>query len=301
MRIVKSLPESTQLSDEAEKWREAELPRFRKPTPPILRVSRSTITFKDNYVSLRNMFFIPWMLGMIAVLYLQAEDVYKGWKGAERSKLWFIDSEVREKGEEYLKTTQDPILLKYLAVFDGREIPFMTYMTKMRYSGNFYVYPDETLQTDILLTTIPVAILLFLGTWSVAMRRHAPLFFDRERRIVYTWRFGEVWAQRYENLGYFSNFQSLYLYLRRFDPEDKSKRLWLVWYPLQPSGNPLMNPRRLQDNVLAAIVKFMEQGRDAVWHEDWQGRLPFYFRVDEKPADFDTQLEEILKKIEQGD
>lgn len=301
MRVVKSLPKTTQLSDESKQWLEGELPLFKKPTPPTLSISGSILAFKDNYVSLRNMFFIPWMLGMVAVLCLQGNDVYRSWKAAEKNKLRYMDSEIAEQGEDYLKRTQDPIVLKYVDVFEGRTLPFMDYMTKMRYSNEFYAYPDRTRQTDILMTFIPIAILLFLGIWSVSMRRHAPLYFDRQRRIVYSWRFGEVWAQRYENLEYFSNFQSLFIYLRRLDPKDEDERPWLVSFPLQPSGNPLMNPRILQENVLMAIVKFMEQGRDSVWPEDWQGRPSFYFRTDQKPKDFDRQLALILKKIDAGE
>ncbi|MEE2733690.1 MAG: hypothetical protein VYA55_22905 [Pseudomonadota bacterium] len=301
LRTVKSLPAAKPLADESAQLLSRELPRFKKPTPPILGIDQLTLAFKDNYVAVRNMFFIPWMLGMVAVLCLQGEDVYRSWKGAEQRGLWRIDLEIEKHGEDYLTASDSKSLQKFVAVFEGRTLPFMTYMTQMRYSHNFYAYPDRTRQTDILMTSIPITILLFLGAWSVSMRRHAPLFFDRERRIVYTWRSGEVWAQRYEKFSYFSNFQSLYLYLRRLDPKDENARPWLVYYPLQPSGNPLMNARILQDNVLIAIVKFMEQGRDAVWSEDWQGRPPFYFRVDSKPQDFEQQLETLLRKIDLGE
>jgi hypothetical protein len=131
------------------------------------------------------------------------------------------------------------------------------------------------------------------------MKRRAPIHFDRDRQIIYTWRFGKVWAQHYKTLGYYYNSSVMFFYLRFLDPDGEEKPLGFAQYQIQPSGNPYSNPWSEQEPVLAAAVKFMELGQEAVWPNDWQGRKNFYFFDDKKPEDFDRQLALILQKIDE--
>jgi hypothetical protein len=87
----------------------------------------------------------------------------------------------------------------------------------------------------------------------------------------------------------------MYIFLRL---EHKNGELLYNRFSIQPSGNPFFNPEVLCMPVLAAIVKFVKSGRDAVWQEDWQGSLGHYFRKDQKPDDFDERVERILARID---
>lgn len=274
-----------------------ELPQLKSPVPPIQSVSMSTMALGENSVSFRNLFLLPWIMGMFVVLYLQADEIYGAWKAEER---WIVHRfEVGKKvyGSDYLETTTDPVVLKRLAVMDGGKLPFKTYI-KMRYDSNWYTFAEDNFVTDVLRTSIASILIVLLGTWAFFMKRKAPLYFDRDKKVVYTWRKGKVWAQRYENLSYHLNIQAMIIILRMINPEGEEKPLWWGRYIIQPTGNPFFNFKSLQVNVLAAIVKFMEQGQQSVWPYDWEGKKSFSFFEDKKPDDFNSQLSFILRKID---
>jgi hypothetical protein len=134
-----------------------------------------------------------------------------------------------------------------------------------------------------------------LSTCIVRFRQFAPLYIDRNRRIAYTWRKGDVWAQRYDQLSFYKYCFGLYVYLRC---EHKSGELYCARFCIQPGGNPYYNPAGLCELVLAAIVQFVSSGRDAVWKENWQRSLGRYFRKDKKPVDFDERVKRILARID---
>lgn len=277
---------------------EHELPQLKFPVLPIQSISDSVLTLGENSVSFRNLFLLPWIVGMFIVLFLQAHEIYTEWKAAERNKIEDLQYAVEKYGEDHYRTTTDPYVIDLLTVIKNGKLPFHIYMTEMRYSEKWYAFPDRTFETDILRTSIASVLIIFLGIWAVRMKRVAPLYFDREKKIIYTWRKGKVWAQRYESLSYHLNIQALIFMLRMINPEGKEKPLWWGRYSIQPTGNPFFNFKSLQINVLAAIVKFMELGGRSVWPHDWEGKKPFYFFEDRKPSDFDEQLSLILQKID---
>jgi hypothetical protein len=287
------------LSDKAKQLLSGDLPKRSKPVAPITAITKSVIKMKDNRVAIRNLFLIPWIMGMFVVLYLQGEDIYKTWKAEERYTIKEINFAKKQYGNEYLNTTTDPLLLKRLNVIDGGKLSLYTYLTKIRYSADYVAYPERILHGDIFHTSVATSLILLLGTISIRMKRHEYIYFDRDRKLIYTWRSGRVWAQRYENLSYTYNPQVMFLYLRFLVPDKEEKPLGFAQYQIQPSGNPYTNPWSQQEPVLAAIVKFMEQGQEAVWPTDWEGRKNFYFFKDKKPEDFDRQLTLILKKIDE--
>jgi hypothetical protein len=287
------------LSDKAKQLLDKELTEKNKPVAPVAKISKSLMLMKDNRVAIRNLFLIPWIMAMFTVLYLQGEEIYGAWKAEERTILRRLDTQVKIHGPNYLLITKDQDILDYLDVIDHGKLRFDTYMKKIRYSNNFLAYPERNLHGDIFHTSVATSLILLLGTISIRMKRRAAIYFDRDEKIIYTWRFGKVWAQRYKNLGYYYNRQAMQFYLYYLDPKGKGNPLKSAQYQIQPSGNPYWNTWEEQQDVLSAVVKFMEQGQEAVWHTDWEGRKNFYFFEDKKPEDFDRQLALILQKIDE--
>jgi hypothetical protein len=285
------------LRGEIESLLAQELPQLNSPVPPIQSVSMSTMALGENSVSFRNLFLLPWIVGMFVVLYLQADEIYGAWKAQEQWMVEHLESQEAYYGSGYLLSTNDWLTKKYLSVLDNNKLPFPAYM-KMRYDSNWFTFAEDARETDILRTSIASVLIILLTIWAVFMKRKAPLYFDRDKKIIYTWRKGKVWAQRYENLSYHLNVQALIVMLRMINPEGEEKPLWWGRYIIQPTGNPFFNFKSLQINVLAAIVKFMEHGQHSVWPRDWEGRKPFYFFADKRPDDFERQLSLILKKLD---
>ncbi len=129
----------------------------------------------------------------------------------------------------------------------------------------------------------------------LSFRRRAPLYIDREKNLVYTWRKGNVWAQHYDRLWYYENRHALVMVLYGYDKKGRFKPRRFV---ITPTGNPFVGGPKVHGPVLVAIAHYMAKGRDAVWSEDWEGRQGWYLFNDDKPKDFDAQLERVLNKIE---
>ncbi|MEJ2407043.1 MAG: hypothetical protein P8171_22715 [Candidatus Thiodiazotropha sp.] len=287
------------LSDKAKQLLGKELTGKNKPVAPTTMVSNLVMAMKDNRVAIRNLFLIPWIAGMLFVLYLQADDIYSSWKAEELFLVHYVDLHYEDYVNNNIRQSDHEIVKLFLSVLEERKLPLYTYISRVRYSKNFVAHPDEFLHEDIFRTTLATSLILLLGIISIRMKRHEFIYFDRDRKLIYTWRSGRVWAQRYENLSYTYNPQVMFLYLRFLVPDKEENPLGYAQYQIQPSGNPYTNPWSQQEPVLAAIVKFMEQGQEAVWPTDWEGRKNFYFFKDKKPEDFDRQLTLILKKIDE--
>ena len=290
---------TTPLREEADALNKRELSGLNHPVSPITSISKSVMALRENSVAVRNILLLPWIVGMFIVLYLQADEIYRAWKAEERGISHELKVEEEIHGIDYFEITTDPYVLKRLAVIENGKISFQTYMTQMRYSEDWYADPQGTFEIDVIRTSIAVFLIIVLGTLAIRQKRLAPLFVDRDRRILYTWRKGQVWAQRYEKLHFYSCIQNVQLMLHALNPEGSEKPLFWMRYFIQPGGNPYFIPESLRLDALAAIVKFVEQGQQAVWPEDWQGDRPFYFFDDKKPDDFDEQLVLILQKIDE--
>jgi hypothetical protein len=281
------------LTDHEEKWLAMELPEVGRPVPPICSIDRNTLAIKTNIGAARNLFLIPWFLGLFVLLFLWTDDFYGAWKGLERSTIHHVEHQKKFYGEDYFEKTTDVWELRiYHRLNNEEKIDLRTYL---KYHYGETPHASRTLQVDIGFGFLWAACFVALSICIVRFRQFAPLYIDRDRKVVYTWRKGQVWAQRYDQLHFKCEMPGMYIFLRF---EHKNGELWWNRFSIQPSGNPFYNPRILCEPVLAAIAKFVNSGRDAVWQENWQGSLGHYFRKDKKPLDFDERVERILARID---
>jgi hypothetical protein len=281
------------LTDHEEKWLAMELPEVGRPVPPICSIDRNTLAIKTNIGAARNLFLVPWLLGLFVLLFLWTDDFYGAWKAEEKGTIEFVEDLKRTEGEDYFKKTDHPVDLDiYSRLNKEGKIELHRYL-KYHYvetpGGN------RRLKVDIGFGIFWIVTFVTLSICIVRFRQFAPLYIDRDRKVVYTWRKGQVWAQRYDQLHFKCEMPGMYIFLRF---EHKNGELWWNRFSIQPSGNPFYNPRILCEPVLAAIAKFVNSGRDAVWQENWQGSLGYYFRKDKKPDDFDERVERILTRID---
>jgi hypothetical protein len=264
-----------------------------KPVPPVCGIDREILAIKTSIGSIRNLFLIPWFLGLLVVLFLWTDDFYSAWKATERDDIQFVEQRKGKYGADYFEITKNDWEISiYKRLNKDGKIDFKTYL-KYHYAEKPGI--RNTLYADIGISIFLIVTFVTLSTYIIRFRRFAPLYIDRNRRIAYTWRKGDVWAQRYDQLRFYKYCFGLYVYLRC---EHKSGALYYNRFCIQPSGNPYYNPAGLCELVLAAIVQFVNSGRDAVWKEDWQGSLGYYFRKDKKPDDFDERVKWILARID---
>ncbi len=284
-----------------ERLLDSELPQIKKPAPPIIAINSKELRLQEDFsASFRNLFILPWLVGMLIVLYMQGEEIYINWKATERDSSQFLQWELETHGKDYLQNTADELVQMYYSVIgDDGKLPFKTYFFDMRYSPKFTAYPKEILQTDIARTAICAVFILTLGPWAFFMRRRAPLIIDRERGLAYSWWKGAVAAERLERLEVVNAPHMIRVHLYFINPKRPEDPLWWSFHRLQPSGNPCFTSAKQRDETLAAMVKFIEYGQSAVWPENWQGRRPFYIFDDKKPDNFEEQLAAILKVTDQ--
>jgi hypothetical protein len=68
-----------------------------------------------------------------------------------------------------------------------------------------------------------------------------------------------------------------------------------------PHGNLYVNDMAEYEGILAYIVQFMEFGREHVMPDktEWKRKTrDFLFYEDERPADLESQIEDVLKRLE---
>jgi hypothetical protein len=262
-----------------------------RPVKPIGLVNTRVIALRQMAMSsLRNIFILPWLIGLCITLYWQVDDFYTSWKANERSFLNDIAYERKNNGDDYFENTTDKLDLRIFHYIENGKMPFKTYWHYHYYET---AAAERFRRGDTVLAIFYLISIPGLTYMALRMKRLAPLCFDRERRIIYTWSKGRVLAQYYDDVWLYQNFRGIDFALYGFD-QDEPKNLY---FSIQPGGNPWFNNPAIMDLAFTSITKFMEYGRDEVFDRDWEGRRGFFLREDKKPADFDVQLEKVLTFI----
>lgn len=280
------------INSEASRLEQIEHYGGKNPAPAVLSVSDKVLTVKPPHVHLRNQWLLPWLLGISIGIFGFVDSYYKAWKAAESSDLRYVTGRMKAI-PDYFDRGDNPVAAKIYNRVSSGYMPFKTYVY---YRYNDIAYPERRLRGDIIFGSLLSIAFILLLYFNITFKRRAPLFFDRDKCIVYSWHKGKAWAQRYDKLDYWYNYQALYIRMRL--PFKKDVLGWCR-FAVQPTGiNLYGGGKDVYETVLSCIVKFMADGREAVWHEDWQAKDNFFFFDDKKPKDFETQLEAILLEID---
>lgn len=266
------------------------------PPAPLGVVSTSSVGVRTSFGNLRFLFLIPWLIGISLALFWILEDIYAGWQDRQSLYAEYIVATKMEHGEDYFQKTNDEVARGiYLIMLNESVLPFKNFL-RARYLDEGQL--NSSFVTDMSFVGAAIAIIVTLIVSILSFHRKAPLYFDRERKIVYTWRSGRAWAQYYDELWYYNNNVAMTFILYRFD---KKGRFKMKRFVVTPSGNPFLNGEALYRPVLAFIIQFMEKGRDAVWASDWEGRRGWYLFEDRRPEDLNAQIDKVLAYIDEAD
>jgi hypothetical protein len=263
-----------------------------RPVKPIGVVNGRLIALRNMILSsFRNVFVLPWLVGLCITVYWQVDDFYTSWSASEKSHQRFVAAEKKIHGKDFFETRADKVELRmYNRLDKSGKMSFKTYWHYRYYEIDA---AERFRRGDIVLAIFYLISIPGLSYMALRMKRIAPLCFDRERRIIYTWSKGRVMAQYYDDAWLYQNFRGIDFALYAFDNGNPKN----LFFSIQPGGNPWINNPKTMDPAFSSITKFMEYGRDAVLDHDWKGRRGVFLFEDKKPDDFDEQLEKVLTFI----
>ena len=276
------------------------------PPSPIIEVNNRVIEIELDRLIIRHWGLTALFLTFVFLGYTYTEGFYNNWKAREAFTVELIEYRKNKYGDDYFKKTKDETLINsYNEVGDDLVLSFKEYLKNVRYA------PDRRggrkLGFDIFRISFILLGLFFSVYFFVRFKRLAPLIIDREKKLLYTWRGGRVWAQHYDDMQYLGNIQGLFVPMGVIP----SKKRWgeksipkdgIGWAPfrIMPDGNLYVNDVEKYEAILAYIAQFMEYGRDHVLPDQpsWKStKKDYLFYEDKKPSDFDEQLEEVLRRL----
>jgi len=270
------------------------------PPKPIVNIDKARCELTNNSAAFRNLFILPWLLGLWLTLWWNVDDFTQTWKVEEAAAVKFIERMKRIYGDDYFETTDNALSIKRYNRINAQGKMTLERFIDYHYFVTADVGGTTRLKVDIGLAIVYLIAIPGLLIWAIRFPRHAPLVFDRERQLVYHWAKGKVFVQRFERLRIDEQLQNLTIQLRG---ERKNGELGWVKFRIQPTGNPWFNGRAAYVPVLAYVLQFMEQGLAQVLpgKESWQGKQSFFFFEQKKPADFEAQIAALLERLDTND
>jgi hypothetical protein len=278
------------------------LPSAEMPPPAFTYVDDNVCKLSNNSIKARNMGIIPMLFMVSFIAFYQIAGFYSMWKSTEQNIQEDVEYYKKKYGENYfLSPSVHPLDKKnYERLDDEGKMSLSRYMY-YRYNETAESARTFRLKQDIFLSIFIILTLPPLLYFLIFFKRQAPMVFDRNRQIVYHWYKGNVRAQHFKDLRIHEDAQMMRIQTRSF-----GKRGEMQWanFMVQPRHNPYYNGKDAYEPVLAFICQFMEYGREHVMpqHERWQtDDKPFAFFDDEKPKDFEQQLNAVLTHLSEND
>jgi len=271
------------------------------PPKPFVYIDQARCELTNNSAAFRNLFILPWLLGLWLTLWWNVDDFVHSWNVTEASAIDYIQKKKRIYGDDFFETTDDELALERYNRINAQGKMTLERFIDYHYFVTADVGGTTRLRVDIGLAIVYLITIPGLLIWAIRFPRHAPLVFDRERQLVYHWAKGKVFVQRFERLRIHEQLQNLTIQLRGVR---KNGELGWVKFRIQPTGNPWINGRAAYVPVLAYVLQFMEQGLAQVLpgKESWQvEKQSFFFFEQKKPADFEAQITALLTRLDNND
>jgi len=282
-----------------------------KPREPFNEVIPERLGVRTTAIgNLRFIFLWPCLIGICLSLYWIADDFYDSWKGHERYTIEQVAKNKADYGDDYY--------INLAKKYDGIPDEQLTFKQQVdrspleRYSrlengkislkvyAHYFFYEsyaaDNKRARYINYGTAHILGIIILSISLILFRRRAPLYFDPKRRLIYTWRKGHVWAQHYDNTLYSTSKKTLEFIMFGFNKKDVFESVAFI---ITPSGNTYYNSVESYREILSYVCHYMEKGFNSVATQPWTGRRGIYLFNDNKPEDFDEQLERIVTYLDE--
>ena len=245
------------------------------PPQPVIEIDQRFCFLNNTTAGQRNLFLIPWLCALILLCGMYSYNFVDGWGKSEFSAIYFEDTD---------RLNDDGVMTLKQYIHD-------------RY--HYYVAGERKFHTDVFILIIAFIAIPGLLYWIITFPRYAPLIFDRQRRLVYSWRKGVIAVARYDDLRIYENSTALMFLLRS---ETKTESAGYFKFSVQPSGNPIINSKKSYKEILVYVAHFMEHGLESVLTEQefWEGNKGSFLFEDKKPENFDERLAALLVKIDEN-
>ncbi|UUM31580.1 hypothetical protein [Vibrio japonicus] len=265
------------------------LDTYNDPLNSIMLVDDTTLSVASPMHSMRFVYITPLVLALWGLLFYVASDFLPS-----NSEVTFANRMIERK-QEFIEAGRsfdntDFLYYESLVGKDGKSSLFEYLHTVKEYSSERYrskVFWHIVIIFSLLALSICGTIAFF------RLPRVADLYFDRQRQIVYTWRWGKVAACHFDNLGYRESSYGLDFILYS---EHKKKQFWPARFGFQPTGRAHFNNESDNTELMAQIFAFMDKGKSAVIKGERfvRPQPKYYFYIDEKPENFERRVQEIL-------
>ena len=281
------------LSGQWQALRQIDIEARPDPLEPIMSVTPQALSIRDNSHTFRDVFLLPMMLAFWVLSVMWWQEKADDWPKAERAMIRYIVASKRMFGEDFFIITDNPTAIEmYNYIGDDGQMSFQEYID---YCLTGTVTGLGGIIQDILFSLLIFGGAIGLTLWTVLFHRRAEIYFDRQRRIVYSWRFGLILASRFDDLGVIEDLRGLQLVLCGENAQDDHGWRRIL---IQPTTQPMFN--RVEDNKypLAVILRFMDKGMDAVVKDGPFRRpsSPSLF-VDKQPKNFDQRLDALVQHL----
>ncbi|MGC6233282.1 hypothetical protein [Hafnia paralvei] len=256
--------------------------------------------FRSGLQLIRWIIFIPWLLGLLISATHFTSDFYKNWLSEENritSEIVAINNTTypvtNAWGEVFYKKYGDD-RMKKLTSYIGNDMK-MSFNEYLYYRYNEYAYGGEYLTGDIIHTIYYIIFIPLSLYLSFLIKRKAPLILVRNRQLFMTWINGKAFVARYSQVGVVETPQAVSLILYGLD--DK-KNIIKTAFVLPTNPTIIISTKQGRKNILAFITKYMLWGQSAVASTDYERDMPYYFRKDKKPDDFEQQVSDVLAVLD---
>lgn len=264
-----------------------------EPLSPIMSVTDTTMTAKGASQTARMIYLLPLMFLSWFVLYISVNVLYpiNIGKLEERSNSFIESSKERFGNDYFIITENETSLWFYNIVGSDGEISIGEYLKYREDQDGGYLF----LGLKALFFLICLSGAAYCTYLMIFFRRQADFFFDRKRQIVYTWHHNKVMGCRFENLGIIENKLGLIMFM--YGEYPKRGQFQHIFRYMQPTDKGYFCTEEDNNYFLAAVLKFMEEGKSAIiTGNEFHRPKSFSLMEDKQPEDFDQRLEEVLKR-----
>ena len=170
------------------------------------------------------------------------------------------------------------------------KVTYYTYYKAMKVRGKL-----DSLYSDFRFLVIVCGISFLLWLVFLIKPLDAEIYFDRKRKIVYTWRHGRVGAAYFDKMGLIENHLGINLVLQFENRKQKGYRPMLIVGI--DAGKMVYNRERDTGYLLAQILAFMDHGKEAIITEKSYRRKPikYFWRKDKQPINLAARIDAALE------
>ncbi|MCG3471116.1 hypothetical protein L7750_12135 [Xenorhabdus bovienii] len=264
---------------------------------PLNSIDDNQCTLHNQQRLARTILVFPMLIGMLLALYFSVQYFTEGRKDDESLIMEMVEIARKEFGNDFFLREKLPGYAEKLrAIGYDNSISFKKYLY-FRY--NYFENGVQTLINDIVHFGLLISVSLLFIYLCFFYPLSPPIFIDRKRQLLFSWHRGKVYAARYPQVG-ISLFGSTGIKAMGLALYTLNGHNSLARRAFQPCLSVLagMITKKQQDEVLAFIIKYLLQGKDAVAATNFTRFPVLLWRRDKKSADFDAQLTRILAALD---